>query len=274
MVKMQKLKPERNFRVDDNITLQEVIRRYEQKITVTGIAHGFDSIGKKVFVSLGNDIEAILPFEEVSLEELRYITKIPVQVKAILKKGTIRAKISKIEDDKIYLSRKANLLEALDTVKNNIGGFFRATVENIDGHCVFCDIGEGVVAYCKIEEVTRIRIKDVRGWLEKGQKVKVKVTDYSEESNLVWCSIKRGSFGDYSAFKRGMHVKARVGNAILGNDGNITGFYVEITPAISGITDYNPMYYNGELPKYGDMVKCYIKNVDEYNHKMKLNLID
>ncbi len=274
MFKTQSLKPERDFQVDEKMTFDEVVKRYEQGIAITGYVHGFDSLQKKIYVSLGNNLEGILTFDEVCLEKLKHYVGTPVQVRSILRKRIIRAKILKIEDDKIYLSRKANLLEVLDKVKDNIGGFFYASAENTGGHNVFCDIGEGLIAYCSIEEVSRIRIKDTREWVKIGQHFTVKVTNISEENNFVWCSIKRGSFGDYSIFKHGMKVRARVGNAIPGKDGSITGYYVEINPAISGIADVNAEIYSGKLPEYGDIVNCYVRTVYAYEHKMKLTLID
>lgn len=274
MIKRQDLRPERDFQVDEKMTFDEIVKRYEQRITITGCVRGVDVFDKKIFVSLGNNIEGILTFDESSIDELKGSSDTPVQVRTILKKRIIRAKILKIEDGKIYLSRKANLLEVLKKVKENIGGLFNATAENVGGHNVFCDIGEGLIAYCSVEEVSRIRIKDTREWVKIGQHFTVKVTDICKDNNFIWCSIKRGSYGDYSVFKHGMKVRARVGNAITGEDGNITGYYVEITPAISGIADLTAENYSGELPKYGDIVNCYVRVVYVYEHKMKLYLIN
>ncbi len=274
MIKTQNLKPERDFRIDDNMTLDEVERRCKQNISITGYIHGFNIFERNAFVSLGNGIEAVLPFDEICLEELKYSSGTPAQLKALLRKKSVRAKVTSINGDKVYISRKANLLETLDIVKENIGCFFYATVESASGHSVFLDIGEGVIAYCGVEELTRIHLKDTRDWVKIGQHFRVKVTNFKEKEKFVFCSVKRGSFGDYSKFKKGTVVNARVGAEIPSINGSYPGFFVEITPAISGIADVCKSFYSGEKPKFGDMVKCYIREVDAYNHKMKLFLMD
>ena len=71
-----------------------------------------------------------------------------------------------------------------------------------------------------------------------------------------------------------MIINARVGGEIPAINGGYPGFFVEITPAISGIADVCKSLYSGELPKFGDLVNCIVREVDPYNHKMRLYLID
>ena len=270
MIKVESFKPERDFSVDDKMTLTEIRRKYEENEAITGHVHGFDVKARIIFVSLGNGIEGILSFDEVCMEELKQIRGLPAQVKSITRKNSIRVKIVGIEDDIIYVSRKANLLDVFNKLEKLGTAFYNATFENASKHNVFCDIGEGVIAYCSVEELTRVFIDDARNWVKIGNHVRVRTTKFSSSENLIWCSIKKASMGNYKKIKPKTKLMAKVGKSIEDENGIVTGYFVEITPAIAGIADICENYTLEKMPKQGEMVRCYVRSVDSEKHRIKL----
>lgn len=270
MIKVESFKPERDFCVDGEMTLTKIRRKYEENEAITGRVHGFSLKDRIVLVSLENGIKGILPFDEVSIEQLKQPKGLPAQVKSIARKKTIRVKIIGIEGSNIYVSRKTNLLDVFNKLENLGTAFYNATIENASKYNVFCDIGEGVTAYCGIEELTRVFIDDARNWVKIGNHVRVRTTKFNNLESLVWCSVKKASMGNYKKIKPKTKLMAKVGQSITDENGTITGYFVEITPAIAGIADISEKYPLEKLPKQGEMVRCYVRSVDCEKHRIKL----
>lgn len=268
MIEVQNFMPESDFKVDDNITLDELKRKWQSNTTIVVSPRTYNIKKGYVRVYLGNNIYGCLPFSEVSLEDIKDEI-VPVQVRAIMRKQSIRVKITKIEGKEILLSRKSNLEEVFNQISNIEKGIYYAMVERVDKHCVFFDIAEGICAYCEIKQLSRVFIKDARDWISVGRHMRVRVTQISESEHRVWCSAKKAAFGDYKKIKAGTKIVAKVGDEIRDTDGHITGFYVEITPAISGIADIRDNITT-EYPKFGDIVWCYVRSVNPKERHIKL----
>lgn len=272
MIDVENTKPERDFRVDEQITLDDVKRKYELNEAITGHVLSFNLKEKIIRVSLGNSIVGILPFNEVCLEDLKFIEGTPAQVKTIYKKKIIRAKVTAIDGKNIYLSRKQNLLDVFTELKKRGLAFFNATIENAGKYNIFCDIAEGIIAYCSVEELSRVYIDDARDWVTIGNHIRVRITKYNDPESLVWCSAKKAAMGNYKIIKPRTKIMAKIGKPIKNENGMVTGYFVEITPAIAGIADVREDYGPKKEYKLGEMVECYVRNVDAKKHRVKLFL--
>ena len=268
---VQDFKPERDFKVNDNVTMDDLKRICESNETITVEPKRYNLKDACIRVHLGNNIFGSLPFNEVSLDGLNDEEIVPVQVKAVMRKKNIRCKITSIKGTEILLSRKSNLEEVFNKVSKIERGVFNAMVENVGKYNVFFDIAEGVCAYCDVSQLSRVYLNDARDWISNGMHIRVKVTKTSESDHLIWCSAKKAAFGDYSKIKPGTKVVAKVGNEIRDNDGTITGYFVEITPAISGIADIRvDVSETFVYPKLGDKIRCYVRNVKPKERRIKL----
>lgn len=274
MISVENFKPERDFSIDESITIEEIRRKCAENETVTGSIYEVNVNECFVRVYLGNSIEGIMPFNEICLGNLKLTDGVPAQVKSVARKPVIRAKITSVKGNQIFLSRRENLLEVSNKIKKLGKAFFNASIENVNPYNIFCDIGEGVIAYCSVEELTRIFIDDARDWVTAGNHIRVRIIKTNDSENLIWCSVKKASMGNYKKIKPRTKIMAKVGKSIKDESNNVTGFFVEITPAISGIADIPENYSLDKLPKLGDMVKCYVRAVNSEKHRIKLYIDD
>lgn len=263
--------PERNYQFVAETTTARLKRAFEARETVTGLIRGSDIVNQCLFVKLNDTEEGILPFSECCLEPLKYChNTIPGPIEQLLKKKVIRVKIEKWTDKRIVLSRRNNLLEVLERAENLVSKKVLATVENTTTSAAYCDIGDGLIAYCIEAEISKTRIKDVTNWFEKGETIKVIVSKVDLDNLKVSCSIKRADSFDYSKIRPKSNRMVKVGNPIY-QQGKLTGYYVEVTPSIAGIADireWNLKKYSNLQP--GDKAQVYIRQVSPEERKVKM----
>ena len=264
-------KPERYYQFFGDVTKTRLQRAYEAGEVVTGRIRGYDVVRGCLFVKLSNTEEGVLPFSECFLEPLKDThNRIPGPVEKLIRKRIVRVKIVKWTDRQITLSRKKSLLEVLDKAQHIVLKRVGATVEGTAKNAVYCDIGDGLTAYCPVCEISRTHIDDATNWFKKGEVVKVIITGVDLETGKVTCSIKQGDACDYSKIFPNSNRKVKVGNPIF-QKGNVTGYFVEITPGIAGIADIQENFTEkyGKLHP-GDKVRVYIKQVLPDERKVKL----
>ena len=240
-------KPERYYQFFGDVTKTRLQRAYEAGEVVTGRIRGYDVVRGCLFVKLSNTEEGVLPFSECFLEQLKDThNRIPGHVE------------------------KLSLLEVLDKAQHIVLKRVGATVEGTAKNAVYCDIGDGLTAYCPVCEISRTHIDDATNWFKKGEVVKVIITGVDLETGKVTCSIKQGDACDYSKIFPNSNRKVKVGNPIF-QKGNVTGYFVEITPGIAGIADIQENFAEkyGKLHP-GDKVRVYIKQVLPDERKVKL----
>lgn len=265
------LKPEAEYKVPTKTTIEYLVFALETGTTVTGVPIDYDDKQKVMIIDLGNGYYGKLPFDEISIEKPKYNdnTNIPVQAKWLNKKSAIRTKITKIEGEEICLSRRDNLLEVYEYFLENANIKVDAIVDATANFGVFFDIGEGLIAFCHYTEMSRTKIYP-KTFLKVGTKVKVVVYENKNSEGQLNCSIKKASLVNYNEIIRGTKIKVKIGQPIIKNN-VLTGYFVEITPSISGIADiekFKDEYYHY---KNGETAYAYVRAVMPGKHKVKLS---
>lgn len=206
-----------------------------------------------------------LPFNEVTIYPLTYSKnterKYPVQICTILH-SIIRAKITHIDENgEIYISRKKNMQEAVETLKNCKTVFCK--VMALSSKAVFCDIGEGVNAMLNIREITRSRIKNTSDYFHVGDKFSCRVMGF-DDLNRFLISYKE-MFKKYNPedYQSGDSLECTVYSPV---DEKISGFYVSVNPQVSGILDVTSW-----MPtlNYGDKVEAIVTKSGEKGLKLR-----
>lgn len=272
---MRTIKPEAYYTMDYGVTTAFVMDAYKNNRTVTGMVTRIDVEKRRLIVCLGESVYAELPWKEATIYSLEGKTKhgeVPEPIHA-LRYRKIRAKVKAFDNGTIILSRKENMLEAWRTiVDDKTSSTYSASV--IGYHCsgVFYDIGEGLCAFCYINEYSLCRF-DIKSWITFNERSTVKIIGEprAESDYKISCSRKRGSQLTYYDFRVGEIVMVRVSTPVRNGKGEITGFFVELAPNVSGIAD---VYKKTRLVHNGDYVRAVINRIDTPNKKMHLSMIE
>lgn len=270
MVDVVNIKPERDFVVETTMTIEEVRRRYQNDLALTGKAKSYSLEQCHIVVDLGNNIEGILPINEISLDEIKNNGYVPAQVKTIMRKPAIRVKVTWMEDGVIYLSRRENLLDAFRKIEKLGKVFYMSTVENITQYNIFFDLGEGLTASCNIKDLSKMFLDDARDWVTVGKHIRVRAVKFNHDEKLVWCSVKKAYQENYNIVQPKKKTIGRLGKCIRDEDGHVTGYFVEITPAICGIVDVRDEHFPSSKPEFGKYYRFYVRSVDKRKHRVKL----
>lgn len=268
-------KPEARYLINSQLTQKDIEEAYRSGESLTGKVISYDEVNETVDVYLGNDIIGVLPWSEATIYDFKYcnvseISNVPLQIMGILYKK-VRVKVVGLSSDKIYLSRKKNMFEALNYVTQNRTQVFEAVVTGKYRYGVFYDIGEGITAFCHVKEFSLTHITNIGSWVSIGEKHNVVVTVLKLGDNFkISCSRKAAYSAEkgYDYFKPNQIVNVRVSEPVL--QGNkITGYFVEVNPRVCGIMDT----LENHRFRTGDLAMALIKSVNVEEGKMKMKAI-
>ena len=121
MSNFEKILPEACYNVG-NMTFKDVEKAFKDNMTVVGYVEAISQANESLTIRLGDELTATLPFCEATMYPLTYSQNnpefpFPLQV-GCLKEKIICAKVKAIKGHKITLSRKDNMLEVLELIKN------------------------------------------------------------------------------------------------------------------------------------------------------------
>lgn len=266
-----KLLPEASYEFKE-LTKAEVLEACSQSQTVTGIVVKIrnNSLIVKLGKQYGEEILGTLPFEEVTIYPFTYSRNrkktLPIQIYTLLDKK-IRVKITSVslisdsEEDDIMLSRKQNMLEAVDYLSKCEYAPFR--VVNSLPTKLFGDIGDGINGKIPIKEVTKSRIRNVAEYFHIGDECLVKIIS-KDELNRFNLSYKE-TFAKYQPenFVVGDSYHAVVHEPV---DQAHSGYFVCINPQVTGIMDVD----ENTRFEYGDRVTCKVKQANPKGIKFAL----
>ena len=213
----------------------------------------------------GGDIVGILPFSEVTIYPFKYSSNpnriLPLQI-ATLKNKLIRVKVAYIKDEYIKLSRKANMLNAIEHLKECEFAFF--VVQSLTEKMCFGDIGDGIVGCISIKNISKSRIANVCERLHKGDKTWTKILSFNEERQSFFLSYK-DVFREYDPknYKHGDTIVCTVCTPV---DSSHSGYFAEVSPQVSGIVDSNNLT---PILAYGDKIECFIKTTSKNGLKLR-----
>ena len=123
-----------------------------------------------------------------------------------------------------------------------------------------------MVLLAHIEDLSVARIRTPSERLHLGQKIDIIVKDINQENGRVILSYKE-IFGSWeenaSKFEQGTKVKG----IIKETEKNKNGIFIELTPNLVGMAEYQTGL------KYGEEVDVYIKKIDPERKKVKLVIL-
>ena len=272
----RKLKPEAKYCVNSKLSFLDIVRAYKVGSTITGKVIDYNVDNEILVVDLGNGHQGILPWEEVCIYDFTYaivseVEKIPRQILVILYK-TVRVKVIEINEGNIVLSRKKNMLEAVEKISSSGETIFKGVVVGKYKDGVFFDIAEGITAFCHITQYSKTFIENIGAWLSLGEEELVELTQINNVNNYRYqCSrkIAGSSANDYKKYKEGQIIMVKVSKPVYNKD-KLTGYFVEVSPNVSGIAD---VLDERHTFRFGDEVIAVIKSINHKEKKMKLKII-
>lgn len=275
-------------------------KEYCENQTVCGIAIEFNPVEETIKVQLSTTVYGVLPYTEATIYQLSKCEpgKAPKQIATLLGK-TIRFKIIHInlEEEKIILSRKKNMLEALQLLQEN----FEQNPDDVYKAIAICarknltytfELYEGIRIRCHVTEISATIIQldtlnveesvaKFNKWFYYGQKVRVKILEkFDGEYSSFNVSVKLADTRTYAYYlkrtcyfgwkngKQLIPLKVKIAEPIMQN-GMVTGYFCEVAPPVRGIVDVP----NNTVLEFGSVVEAKLKKVCRDERKMYLQLI-
>lgn len=214
-------------------------------------------------VSLGNNLEGIVPKNEIELED-----NIKPSIYKNKENTIIQFKVNEISEGNILLSRKAVKKEAFEWVKNDLksGDIVVGIVKNIRPFGAFIEIGGGIVGLLHIEDISVSRIKSPEERLYVGQKIKVMIKSIDSDKERI-CLTHKELLGNWEENVKELEEKTIVEGIIKEADKYKNGIFVELKPNLVAMAEYQ------DGLKYGQKVKVLIKKIIKAKKKIKVVII-
>ena len=131
---------------------------------------------------------------------------------------------------------------------------------------MFIEIGGGVVALAHIEDLSVARIKTPYERVKIGQTIDVIIKDIDKETGKVILSHKE-VLGTWEENVKNYEEGMCVTGIVREHEKNKNGTFIEITPNLVGMIEYN------ENIRYGQKVNVFIKRINAEKKKIKLVLV-
>lgn len=269
---MKRLNPESTYYLDESLTMDDIREAYKYNESLTGRVTHIDTNNKTVLVSLNDKITAKMLWDDVTIKKLtpKYeeTTQIPPQISSLYQKK-IRVKVKGVMKNAIYVSRKANMLEAWNILKKLPKEYvFKAAYTGADknGTSIFYDIAEGLIAFCHVVQCTSVFVEDMDKWLTYGTLHDVVLLDSCKDDNyLLYCSRKKAC----KTCMEDLSVNQIVNVKVAQKTKNMKGYHVEVTPLVAGIAD---LPYDKRNIEYGQIVQACVKKIKLNSSKKKITL--
>ncbi len=154
----------------------------------------------------------------------------------------------------------------LENENLKVGQKVAGKVKNIKPYGAFVDIGNGQVGLVHIKDLSVARIKTPYERLKIGQNIDVVVKYIDREQGRILLSYKEmlGTWEENAEkFTQGIKVKGKIRET----EKNKNGIFIELTPNLVGMAEYQEGY------QYGQDVDVYIKKIDREKKKVKLLIV-
>ena len=176
--------------------------------------------------------------------------------------------IRKNEEGRYYalLSRRRAQQKCVEEYLDRLtpGDVLDPVVTHIESFGVFCDVGAGVSALLPIDRISVSRIPHPSARFFVGQKIKAAVFARDAEGRITLTHKELlGTWEENAAL-------FAVGETVPGIVRSVEsyGVFVELTPNLAGLAEYNPDV------KEGEAAAVYIKNIIPERMKVKLVIVD
>lgn len=216
------------------------------------------------------DVKAVIPREEVSCiveDDGMVSSDFCMKKKGKIIQACIKELVCDNEEIKrVVLSRKDLELKVRKWMYINLkpGMKLKGIVRGLTDYAAFVDVGGGVTALLKIEEVSHVKIEKISDKLRIGQRIQAIVKKYDKDTGRIELSLKE-ALGDF---------KSRIGSLKEGNveEGVVrsrtkTGLIIELKNGLVAMSDH----ISGI--EYGQKVLVYIKRINIEKEKIKVEII-
>ncbi|MCP3659395.1 MAG: 30S ribosomal protein S1 [Bacteroidetes bacterium] len=222
-----------------------------------------------------NGIEAFLPGSQIDVSPILDFDKFIG--------NTIDVAVIKIKhaNDNVVVSHKVLIEKEIESQKisiiNNLekGQILEGTVKNVTNFGVFIDLG-GVDGLLHITDISWSKVTNPESMFQRGQKVKVVVTDFDEAKKRISLGMKQLTPHPWDSLPEDI----KEGSIVKGKIVNLTdyGAFLEIQKGVEGLVHVSEMswsqYINSpkDYVKLGDQLEAKVLSIDRENKKMSLGL--
>ncbi len=244
----------------------------KEKTPVEGMVFGRIKGGLTVDL---NGVIAFLPGSQIDVKPVKDITDLLGVVQPFMV-----LKIDK-EQGNVVVSRRAIIeesrAEARDEMlaKVEVGQVLEGTIKNITDYGAFIDLGT-IDGLLHVTDISWTKINHPSEMLSVGQKVKVQIIKYDEESKRLSLGIKQLEENPWE----GLDAKYPVGKKMTGKVTNIAdyGVFVELEPGIEGLVHVSELSWNRhnvsprKLVQEKQEVEFVILDIDVDKHRISLGM--
>lgn len=147
-----------------------------------------------------------------------------------------------------------------------VGQKVSGVVRSFQPYGAFIELENGIVGLAHIEDLSVARIRTPAERLQLGQKIDIMIKSINEENGRVVLSYKE-IFGTWEENANKFEQGTKVKGIIKETEKNKNGIFVELTPNLVGMAEYQPGL------EYGEEVDVYIKKIDPIKKKVKLVIL-
>ncbi len=259
-------------KADFYLNLETLQKLKDDNETVTGVLRRRVKGGMIVEIE---NLEAFLPGSQISTKP------IPNLDQFIGKEG--KFKILKIDEERrnIIVSRKKVLIEDQETKLSDLRGQLETgseldgEVRNITDYGAFIDLG-GIDGLLHITDMSWGHINHPSDMLNIGDKVKVKVLNYDDETDKVSLGLKQLVPHPWE----NIEAKYPEGTIVSGKVVNITnyGVFVELESGVEGLVHVSEMSWTKKIKhpkqmlKLGDSIKAIVLSTSKEERRISLGI--
>lgn len=261
--------PEKMYPLTD-ATLENLENIKMNNKFVVGTAVNWNEEKRELIVNLGDNFIGIIPENEITFEALKYrnedMVDMPMQAKSTINKK-VCAKITRIEGNTVYLSRKQLQIEALGHL--NINQIYTVVIKAVCSYGIYVDIAVGITAFIHISEISTTRFKNMKDVnMIPGEAIRAIILSINQKICMSYrrtVNLPLIEIGDY------------IDGIVRSELDNQTGYFVEVSPNECGIVDSTMKDGKKVDISYGTHVRCKVVGVriiseDNGNAKVQYKL--
>lgn len=251
--KSQSYLPESMYSVDSTMTYEKIYKSGEQNEPLTGKI--FRLTAKALEIDFGGGIIYNIPFNEFTIYPIyKENGELTAHIYTMVGRK-IRVKVTINDDGSFNLSRKAHMLEALETLKSE-SYIEHAQIISFSKLSAFVDIGAGIMGRVSTADFAPVRyhnIKDIG--IKEGTIIPLKIKEYLPEINSFGLSRVQTFEDPENTLEPSSVVICQIFERVISDPTNI-GYHALIEGKYSGIV-------NSELVplQYGDKVAATVRKI-------------
>lgn len=256
--------PESMYDMDNKMDREKLEISHKAQLSVTGMVIRLNIKSQLFLVDLGGGITATMPLNEATIYPIYRDdnTYSPNIYKLVGKK--IQAKIISLDEKNVIISRRINMVEALETLKST--SYIKYTsILAFSKFSAFIDIGAGIIGRSYGKDFSPVYFNDIKEiGLITGDVIPVTILDYNEDSKNFNLSRIKALPKCSDVLEPGNITFCKVFNPLQIQDSTCYGYYVLIDQNFCGILD-------SKFPlKYGQKVIGKIKRISSTGPHLSL----